>query len=195
MKGEISLMVIGGSAGAIAVLIDVLKGLPADYPIPLLAVIHRSRTEAGELSQLIQKTVSLAVRDAIEAMMLEPGTLTLAPSNRHLEVTMGGSLELSAGDSVHGSRPSIDVLFKSAAKAFSTQVVALVLSGSNDDGVAGADAIKQAGGQVVVQHPGSTRFGFLPEKVLQQVETDILLDPLEISMFLRKLQYPYQSMP
>lgn len=147
------LVVIGASAGAIQTLSRILPALPAGFPAAILIVVHVPADRENILAPLFETKCRLAVREAEDKEPADPGTVFFAPSDYHLLIESDGTLSLSSDEPVMHSRPSIDVLFESAADAFGAEVVGVVLTGANGDGAIGLRAILDAGGTGVVQDP------------------------------------------
>jgi two-component system chemotaxis response regulator CheB len=169
-------VVIGGSAGSITTIAELLRPLSACVDVAILAVVHRSRTEQGALCEIIAGRTGVDVIEGANNIRPKPGCVYLAPSNRHMTLSRSGTIELSQGPPVNGSRPSIDVLFESMAATVATQTLGIILSGSNDDGIYGARVLKQNGGALMVHKPGENGFCYLPRRVLAAVEADWVLD-------------------
>ncbi|MBZ0231460.1 MAG: chemotaxis protein CheB, partial [Deltaproteobacteria bacterium] len=133
----LQLLVVGGSAGALEPLLAIVGALPPALETPIAVLLHLSPRQPSLLPQLLGHVTSRRVREAEDKEPLAPGTIYVAPPDYHLLVERAGTLALSVDPPVNFSRPSIDVLFESAADAFGPGVAALVLSGSNHDGDAG----------------------------------------------------------
>ncbi|KTF68947.1 MULTISPECIES: chemotaxis protein CheB [unclassified Sphingomonas] len=157
---------IGGSAGAIQALLRILPALPAGFPLPILIVLHVPPDQDHGLVGLFEGRCRLRVCEAEDKMVPAPGSITFAPANYHLLVEGDGSLALSADDPVNHSRPSIDLLLESAADAFRRRLVAILLTGANQDGAAGMQAVAAAGGTVIVQDPATAQVGTMPAAAL-----------------------------
>ncbi|MEQ9319970.1 MAG: chemotaxis protein CheB [Polyangiaceae bacterium] len=164
----IELVVMGASLGGLRALRSVLGVLPASFPIPIAVVQHRSDDGEGRLVALLQDCCSLEVADADDKAPLTPGRVYLAPPDYHLLIG-DGMVCVSLDEPVSHSRPSIDVLFETAAHAFRARTVAVVLTGSSRDGVEGARHVHEAGGTVIVQDPDDAASDVLPRAVLEQV--------------------------
>ncbi|RYE93250.1 MAG: chemotaxis protein CheB [Myxococcales bacterium] len=161
-------IVVGGSAGSIAALEDLLPGLPADGP-PVLVVVHLSPTSPSHLADIFQARCAMRVCEAEPAQPIERGVVYFAPSNYHLLVEPDRRCALSVEPPVHFSRPSIDVLFESAADVFGASLAAVVLSGANEDGAQGLRAVARAGGLVLIQQPDTARVRVMPDAALAAV--------------------------
>jgi len=138
------LIVVGGSWGGMSAVGRLLEDLPADFPAPIVVVLHRGEGGGDALSGILERRGSLPVRDVDDKSQLTGGCVHVAPAGYHLLVERG-SLALSTDSAVHYSRPSIDVTFESAAEAYEDRVVGVILTGDNQDGAAGLAEIKQIG--------------------------------------------------
>ena len=125
--------------------------------------------------QIFEPKCALPVREAEDKEPVEAGTLYVAPPDYHLLVDAGPRLSLSADDPVHYSRPSIDVLFESAADLYRSRLLGILLSGANEDGAAGADAIRRAGGLTIVQNPDTALSSQMPQSALRLFEPTYVL--------------------
>jgi two-component system chemotaxis response regulator CheB len=155
------IVVVGSSWGGVAALCQLLRGLPADLVAPVVIAQHRGDAPSI-LARLLALDTGRVVRDAEDKEAMAPGTVYLAPAGYHLLVERPGHLALSTEGPVRFARPSIDVLFESAAAAYRGGAVGVVLTGTNDDGAAGLSAIVARGGQAVVQDPASAERPGMP---------------------------------
>ena len=187
---RIEAIVIGDSAGGFEALLAVLKGLPASYPMPLVAVLHLPETHESRLAELFGYRLSLRVREARDKETLEAGVLYFAPPGYHLSIETDRSFSLSCEDRVSYARPSIDVLFASAADAYGKSLAAVLLTGSNYDGAAGLAGIRIAGGLTVVQDPSTAEVATMPEAAIRRMTPDLILPLAEIHSLLCKLGEP-----
>ena len=187
---RIEAVVIGASAGGFEALFAVLEGLPASYPIPLVAVLHLPETHESRLAELFGYRLSLRVREARDKETLEAGVLYFAPSGYHLSIETDRSFSLSCEDRVSYARPSIDVLFASAADAYGKSLAAVLLTGANYDGAAGLAGIRIAGGLTIVQDPSTAEVATMPEAAIRRMTPDLILPLAEIHSLLCKLGEP-----
>lgn len=164
----IECVVIGGSAGAIDGLLKILPLLPSNFAVPILIVVHLPPEGRSLLPELFGPRCQIAVKEVEDKESIHGGTVYFAAPNYHLLVEGDRTLSLSSDEPVLYSRPSIDVLFESAADAFGSGLLALVLSGANSDGAAGARAIAAAGGSVWVQNPDGAEAALMPRSTLTQ---------------------------
>jgi len=187
---RIEAVVIGASAGGFEALFAVLEGLPASYPIPLVAVLHLPETHESRLAELFGYRLSLQVREARDKEPLEAGVLYFAPSGYHLSIETDRSFSFSCEDRVSYARPSIDVLFASAADAYGKSLAAVLLTGANYDGAAGLAGIRIAGGLTIVQDPSTAEVATMPEAAIRRMTPDLILPLAEIHSLLCKLGEP-----
>jgi two-component system chemotaxis response regulator CheB len=178
-------IVLGGSAGGIEALCEVLKGLPKDFPAALLAVIHMGQAE-NMLPTVLQRCTKLQVIGPREPQPLMAGKVYVALPNLHL-VVRDGCVSAAYGPRENRHRPAVDSLFRSAARAYRSNVIAVVLSGALDDGVAGALAVQARGGTIVVQDPSQAQTPEMPANVLRQVKTDYCVPSSKIPSVLIEL--------
>lgn len=181
---KIEAVVIGASAGAVEALLHILPTLPADYPIPVFIVVHLPPTPSVGLAPLFESHCKIKVKEAEDKEPACAGTVYFAPANYHLLLEPDGRLSLSSDDPVLFSRPSIDVLFESAADAFGSSVAGVVLTGANSDGAKGLKAIAAAGGITLVQTPASAEAATMPREALDASPGAHTLSLAEIATFL-----------
>ena len=180
-------VVLGASAGAFEALSALLSELPGDYPLPLLIVVHLPPDRDSVMVELLQTHSRLKIVEAQDKQPIEPGTAYLAPPDYHLQVERNGCLSLSADEPVLYSRPSVDVLFETAADAFGPDVLGVVLTGANRDGAAGLKMIMDAGGKGLVQDPDSAIASQMPRAALELCPQARVLRLEEIAVWLRAL--------
>ena len=173
--------------GGMAALGQIFGVLPADFSVPIVVAQHRFRTSGEALPDFLRRRSNLSVVDATDKQWIHPGHVYLAPANYHLLVDRGGELSLSVDAAVAYSRPSIDVLFESAADAYPGQVIGVVLTGANADGARGAKRIKERGGFVVVQDPKTAESPEMPTAAIAETRVDRVLPLNRIGPFLVEL--------
>ena len=185
--GPYDAVVIGGSAGSLKVLYELLPQLPGDLPWPLVVVVHLHPQQEGGFADLLDRRCSLRIKEAEDKELLAPGQVYFAPANYHLLIEPGQTLSLSADERVKYSRPSIDVLFESAAEAFRSRLIGIILTGASDDGAKGLSKIKEQRGLTVVQDPATAEHPFMPQAVLEALAPDHVLSPMGIVALLVSL--------
>jgi two-component system, chemotaxis family, protein-glutamate methylesterase/glutaminase len=172
---DIDAVAIGASAGGVEVLSVLLSALPASCRASFFIVVHIPRERPSLLADVFGAKCALPVREAEDKEPVQPGTVYFAPPDYHLLLDRGPVLALSSDEPVHFSRPSIDVLFDSAADIYGERLLGLILTGANQDGAEGLAAVGRAGGRTVVQEPSGAAVSFLPEAALQEGPVDFVL--------------------
>jgi two-component system chemotaxis response regulator CheB len=160
-------IVIGASAGGISALRQVLAAFPAGFPLPVLIGQHLHPLQDSPVILFQSLACGLAIKEADEKEPVRPGWAYFAPPNYHLLVEKDHTLSLSVDAKVNYTRPSIDVLFESAADAYGWQLIGVILTGANQDGAQGLRLIQARGGLVMVQEPESAEAAFMPRAALQ----------------------------
>lgn len=183
-------IVVGGSAGALEALTTLLPLLPSGFRLPVTIVVHLLPGRPSGLVPLFQARSSLLVKEAEDKEPLVPGTVYLGSPNYHLLIEKARCFSLSVDDVVLFSRPSIDVLFETAADAYGPALVGVLLSGANEDGAQGLARIREAGGTVLVQAPDSAPSRPMPEAALARTPVDGVLSPAELGHALARLGAP-----
>jgi two-component system, chemotaxis family, protein-glutamate methylesterase/glutaminase len=185
LQGRIEAVVVGVSAGGVDALSVLLPALPRDFLPAVLIVLHRPRERPSPLIDIFQPKCALPVCEAQDKEPVRPGTVYFAPPDYHLLVDEGPTLALSVDEPVHFSRPSIDVLFESAADCYGPRLAALVLTGANSDGAHGTAAVREAGGVTVVQTPETALATAMPLAALAQGPVDFVLPLEQMARWLR----------
>ena len=183
-RADYDLVVIGASLGGVAALRQVLAELPAGFPAAIAIVQHRRPDADSPMSQLLGAVSPLPVREPRDRERIEPGTVYLGPAGYHLLVEPGW-LTLSVEGPVSWARPSIDVLFESAADAYRRRLVAVLLTGSSEDGAAGVEAVARRGGLTIVEDPGSAHSPVSPAAALARTAVRHVLPLSGIASLLR----------
>ena len=181
------LLVIGASWGGLRAVGAVLAGLGDDSPAAIVVAQHRGPSSGERLVALLQRQTPLSVREAEDKDELAPGSVYLAPPDYHTLIESDGTIALSTEEHVRYARPSIDVLFRSAAEAYRERCVGVVLTGANEDGAEGLALIKELGGVAVVQDPRTAERREMPSAAIDATNADLVLPLEEIGLFLRGL--------
>ena len=179
-------IVVGASAGGIQALGSLLSLLPADLPVPLVIVQHMHPAEDDGLARVFQHSCPLLIKEAEDKEEIRAGTVYFAPSDYHLLIEMAGTFALSVDEKVNYARPSLDVLFISAAHVWRSQLLAIVLTGANNDGAAGIQIIKKCGGTTIAQDPATAAFAAMPRAAIETGAIDKVLSLEEIGEFIIK---------
>lgn len=173
MNTPTRVVVIGTSTGGLEALKAVLSGLPADFPGAVLIVMHVG-AQPSTLPTILDSTCALSVRHAEHLQRIEPGSVLIAPPDKHL-IIEGWQVLLSHGPKENHSRPAVDPLFRSAAMSLGSQAIGVILTGELDDGTLGLQAIEAHGGQTIVQEPLEAAAPSMPLSALEYVRVDFRL--------------------
>jgi len=190
LRRRICAVVMGASAGGIEALEVLLPALPADTGAAVLIVLHLRRERSSLLTEIFSPLCVLPVSEAQDKEPVRAGRVYFAPPDYHLLVDRGPQLALSVDEPVHFSRPSIDVLFESAADIYGPALLGIILSGANDDGSAGLAAVRRAGGLTVVQQPDSAAVPYMVRAALRGGAAELVLTLPEIAALLGSLHAP-----
>ncbi|XWK89574.1 MAG: chemotaxis protein CheB [Phormidium sp.] len=180
---DFKIVVIGASLGGLNALEVILSQLPKNLPVAVAIAQHRHKSSDGELITYLQETSFLPVKEAEDKQPITPGIVFLAPADYHLLVEPG-YFALSTDAPVTYARPSIDVLFESAADAYDRQVIGIILTGASSDGAKGLAKIQAYGGTVIVQNPATAECPVMPEAAIKAVKMPQILPLAEIAPFL-----------
>jgi two-component system chemotaxis response regulator CheB len=189
---EFRIVVIAASAGGVEALSQILSELPATFPLAIAIVQHRSLSSPHLLATILRRKTRLTVKDAEEGDAIQPGFVYVAPPGVHLVVDAHRRFALVDGDKVKHVRPSGDVLFASAAEAFGSQVIALVLTGGDGDGSGGISVVKHHGGAVLCQDVASAQVSGMPRSAIATGDVDYVLPLAEIAAALQALARRYE---
>ncbi|BFM08851.1 chemotaxis protein CheB [Halioxenophilus aromaticivorans] len=190
---EYEVVVVGASAGALDALQRWLPLLPATFPSAIVIVVHLLPGHASMLAELLQKNCPLQVKEADDKEPLLAGTVYCAAPNYHLLIESDGHLNYSVDDPVRGSRPSIDVLFSSAADALREKVIGVVLTGANDDGAKGLQKIVREGGRAFVQYPAEAHASAMPLAALGACPEATVVPLAQLAEVLEQVTQPAKN--
>ncbi|HEX2105106.1 MAG TPA: chemotaxis protein CheB [Solirubrobacteraceae bacterium] len=178
-----SVVVAGASAGGVEALVALVGTLPADFPYPVLVVLHVSPSGTSVLPAILSRACSLPVAAPLDGDHIQPGRVYVAPPDSHL-VVEDSHLRLSKAPRENGHRPAIDPTMRSAAQFYDGSTFGIVLSGSRDDGTAGLLAIKAGGGTAIVQDPAEALYDAMPLSALSHVDVDAVLPVSEMASWI-----------
>ncbi|WP_434672106.1 chemotaxis protein CheB [Pseudomonas sp. R1-15] len=184
----IEAIVVGASAGGVEALLNIFTPLRKGFSLPVLVVLHLPDERNSQLAQVFRHRLAIPVEEARDKQDIRPGTLYVATPGYHLSIEADRSLSLSLEAPVHHSRPSIDVLFESAADVYGPGLLAVVLTGANSDGARGLARVKELGGITVVQDPKEAQVSTMPEAALTLHEPDHILTLQGIGQLLAGLE-------
>lgn len=184
----IEAVVIGASAGGVAALLELLPGLPADAPLPVVVVLHVMGGRQSQLAEVFGQRMQAAAREARDKEDIAPGTVYFAAADYHLSVETDRSFSLSCEAPCHFARPAIDFLMASAADAYGPGLLGVLLTGANEDGAAGLAAIGRAGGLTVVQDPAEAQVDVMPRAAIRLRAPDLILPLRDIRSLILMLE-------
>ena len=184
----IEAIVVGASAGGVEALLSIFGQLPSTFALPIIAVLHLPDERRSQLAEVFARRLQIPVREGQDKEVIQPGTLYFASPGYHLSVEHDRSLSLSQEDRVHHSRPAIDYLFASAGDVYGKRLLAILLTGANQDGAQGLAHVKQSGGITVVQDPDEARIAVMPRAALALHTPDHILTLSRIASLLASLE-------
>jgi two-component system chemotaxis response regulator CheB len=187
LAGRIDAIVMGASAGGVEALLTLLPALSATLSVPVFIVLHLPRDRPSLLADIFMRKCAVPVREAQDKEPVRPGTVYFAPPDYHLLIDEGPQLCLSSDELVNFSRPSIDVLFESAAELYGPRLLGIILTGANQDGAEGLAAVHAAGGITIVQQPHSAQVKQMVISALDRNPGSFVLDLAGISALLHTL--------
>ena len=185
-------IVIGGSAGSFQGIIKILSQLPSDFPLPIIAALHRLKHIRNGFAEVVSMKTQLHISEPEDKEFIRKGMVYLAPANYHLSIENGNYFSLSTEEMLHNSRPSIDITLSSSAYAYRSKLIGILLSGANKDGGLGMKAIKDRGGLTIVQEPSECMIDTMPKAALGYTSIDYTLKLQQITEFLKELQQHYK---
>ena len=181
-------VVIGVSAGGFKAMQKFLSKLPPTFILPIIIVQHREKAPANNyLVKILAEVSKLKVKEADEKEIIKNETVYLAPPNYHLLIETNHTFSLSVNEPVCFSRPSIDVLFETAARAYNSHLIGIILTGANKDGSQGIKAIKKRGGMTIAQNPDTAEISIMPKAAIATNSIDFILNLENIASFLTTL--------
>ena len=174
-------IVIGASYGGMEAIKTLLSGLPADFKVPVSIVLHIGNNNISAYLSMLNHYTGFVVKEAEEKELIKPGYVYFAPPNYHLQIESKFTFSLSTDQKVNFSRPSIDVLFETAAWACKNELLGILLTGSNSDGAEGLKTIKKYGGITIVENPETAFAKSMPSAAIKKEEPSFILNLDEIS--------------
>ena len=191
MKEQIhntELIVIGGSAGSLQVIMEMIKKVDENLGFPILLVVHRKAHSTSILPTLLQQFTSMQVVEIEDKTDVQENKIYIVPADYHLLFESKNTVSLDSSEKMNYSRPSIDVTFKSAAETFGENVIGVLLSGANADGVEGLKYIKKNKGKVWIQNPESAEVDYMPKQAVEHVDYDLLIESKDLAELINQLK-------
>jgi two-component system chemotaxis response regulator CheB len=177
----------GGSAGSFAALIKIISTLTTDFSMPIMFVQHLHNSDDGRLALHLATETRLKVIEPCDKESIRGGCIYIAPANYHMLIEPNHTIALSIDEKVNYSRPSIDVLFDSAASVFGKSLIAFLLSGASADGARGMEKIKAAGGLTIAQDPAEAEHQVMPKSAIDGGSIDRILKTEDIRQLIARL--------
>lgn len=185
-------IVVGVSSGGMNALRYLFSALPADFRLPIIVVQHVSARSDNQWIKLLNDISKLNIKEADEKERIEPGNVYIAPSNYHLLIEKDKTFSLTIDERVNFARPSIDVLFESAAEAYKNKLIGIVLTGSNNDGTNGIKRLKECGGLAIIQDPETAESSYMPASAMAAIQPDYILSLENMVELLKKFSLNFK---
>ena len=180
-------IVVGTSAGGFHAVSEILGKLPIDFPVPVIVVQHRAKESQDLFEEVLQRKCAITIKQADEKEHIQSGKVYVAPPNYHLLIETDRTFSLSLDPPVQYSRPSIDVLFESAALAYKDKLIGIILTGSNSDGAAGISSVRKMGGLTIAQDPGEAQYSLMAQASINTKQVQHIWKLKDIRDFLHTL--------
>lgn len=187
VKCSIELLVIGGSAGSLEVILKAFPKLLVKLPFAVIVVLHRKQNTDTTLIDLLSAKTKIPVIEANEKEPIKAGCIYVAPADYHLLIENDRTLSLDYSEKVNFSRPCIDITFQTAAETYKSALACLLMSGASADGVEGLELVKTLKGLTAVQDPRTAEVSYMPQKALEKMKVDFIVDTEKVSDFVNSL--------
>jgi two-component system chemotaxis response regulator CheB len=175
-KSPYEVLIIGGSAGSLSMVLKIIPQLKKEMNLSVILVFHRKQSEDTTLIDLLSLRTEYTVKDADDKDDVLPGVIYVAPADYHVLIERNHTITLDDSEKINFSRPSIDVTFETAAEVYGKSLACILLSGANADGVQGLVRAKSLGSLIIVQDPASAEVSFMPQRALENVDVDLLIN-------------------
>jgi len=186
-------IVIGVSSGGMNAMNLMFPLLPKEFKIPIIIVQHINARSDSQWITLLNNKSNLYIKEADEKELIEQGIVYIAPPNYHLLIEKNKTFSLTVDERINFARPSIDVLFESAAEAYKNKLIGIILTGSNNDGSKGIKRIKEYGGLTIIQNPETAESSYMPASAISSITPDYILSLEEIMKLLLLLDQKNNS--
>jgi len=180
-------VVIGGSAGSLNAIINILKEINNDIKIPIIIIVHLSDDYDNELPKILNKYVKGIIKEAEDKEEIKENIIYTAPSMYHLQIEDNLKFSLLYSEKVNFSIPSIDILFETAAETYGEELLGILLTGANSDGMMGSKRIEELGGHIIVQDPNTAYSSIMPESAIKILKNPEVLNLKKIGEYLNKI--------
>lgn len=184
---DTELIVIGGSAGSLQVIMEMIKKLDDPLGFPILLVVHRKAHTTNILQTLLQQFSPVEVIEIEDKTDVQNNKIYIAPADYHLLFEDKKIMSLDSSEKMNYSRPSIDVTFRSAAEIYGENLIGILLSGANADGVEGLAYIKKNGGKVWIQDPETAEVNYMPKQAVEEIDYDLIINSGNLADYINRL--------
>ncbi len=188
MNNSGKVILIGGSAGSFQIVVDIIASMPRNFQNTIILCVHRLRNVRSGIIDILSANSPVRIKEPYDKEFIRNGIIYLSPPNYHLMIEMGNRFSLSVDEGVNHSRPSIDILFETAAEVYRERCTGILLSGANSDGAKGMVKLKAAGALTIVQDPSNAEIDVMPSSCLNLITPDYVLTADKIINFMRNLQ-------
>lgn len=178
------MILIGGSSGSLVIVMDIIESLSADFKVPFAIVLHQLKGDSNLLKFVLSNKTKIEVIEPVDKEAVYNNKIYIAPPDYHLMIEKNKSFSYSFDEPINYSRPSIDLLFETAAGAYKDKLIGILLSGANADGAEGLKKIKSNGGLTIVQDPATAEYSYMPNAAIKKLKVDLILSIDEIKKFL-----------
>ncbi|CAN5613609.1 chemotaxis protein CheB [soil metagenome] len=185
--GKFRVLIIGGSAGSLDVIIRIVGQLPKNIGLTTVIIVHRKNEPDSILQSLLTSKTTIPVKEVEDKEPILANTIYIAPPDYHLLVENESQFSLDSSEKIHYSRPSIDVGFESAAVIFKDSLVAVLLSGANADGARGLRTVQLLGGYTIVENPATAEVNYMPQEAIKLSKLHHIVDGKAIPGYLHQL--------
>ncbi len=186
---NIELIIIGGSAGSLQVIIEMIKKLNDTLTVPMVLVLHRKAQSGNILQTLLQQFTRIPVVEIEDKTEVRENTIYIVPADYHVLFENRKNMSLDSSEKMNYSRPSIDVSFRSVAEIYGENMIAVLLSGANADGVEGLSHIKRNNGKVWIQDPETAEVDYMPRHAKEEIDYDLIIKPADLADYINRLSY------
>lgn len=187
-ESKYDLILIGGSAGSLTNVIDILEELNDKFNLPIVIVLHQLKENTNLLKYVLSNKTRINITEPSDKEVIMKNSIYIAPTDYHLMIERDKSFSYSYDEPVNFSRPSIDILFETAAEAYRERLTGILLSGANSDGTEGLKKVKEYGGLTIVQDPATAEYSSMPESAIKNSKIDLILSTDGIKTFLSNLK-------
>ncbi len=187
MNHSYKAIVMGMSAGGLNILMKIFKNLDESFPLTVIIVQHLHPLHKSELPEILQRFTSMKVLEITDKCKISPGNIYIAPADYHILIERDNTISLSHEEKVNYSRPSIDLLFESAAYVWTDKLISIIFTGANNDGAEGTRKVKQYGGLTIAENPDTAEYSVMPKYAIETGCVDRVYTADEIKLFLENL--------